>query len=146
MIQLTGLYANLVQNGSLSKFDYWWMIRTYRDVVETFSKRHYFSENYTFLLSGHKIGVSVKLIQVAPFNPFLKNGRHISPPYKNHKNIVFRFGGGIISKSVQNLIVCHLLGHILLTLTTYIINIPAFNIRRYAPVCKWFLTVNIKIK
>lgn len=89
-------------------------------------------------MSCYKIGVPIIQIQVAPFNPCLKNGRHISPPYKNHKNSVFRFGGGIISKSVQNLIVSHLLGHIVPTLTTYIINIPAFIIRRYAPVCKWF--------
>lgn len=38
-----------------------------KNVVETFSERHYFSDKETFPMVCHKIWVDIKKVKVAPF-------------------------------------------------------------------------------
>lgn len=63
MVQLAGVYLEPVQNGSLEKFDNWWTLmgcHLARDIIETFSKRPYFSVKYIFPNICHKIGIAIK--------------------------------------------------------------------------------------
>lgn len=58
------------------------------DVLETFSNRHYFASNYTFLIICHKIGVAINKRKVAPFIAFSKLGETFSSFMKAIKKIL----------------------------------------------------------
>lgn len=54
-----------------------------RDVLETFSNRHYFASNYTFLTICHKIGVAINKKKVASFYRLFKIGWNIFTLYES---------------------------------------------------------------
>lgn len=76
-----------------------------RDIIQTFSKRHYFSSEYSFPMINHALGVAIESISLH-LSPFQNGGGNIFTTYKNHKNNRFDRDTKLIFQSIRNITKC----------------------------------------